>query len=541
MTPPQVIFEANASNSSSTSDSSKVAVAQRKGHEVLGPSATTSSSISSMSDAQCPIAFGTAEKAPSATPNKLKPAPGLYRESSGRPATDPRSTHAYPIMEIDKSDQTKQQALDALQQIDKRRANRPNLISPSISASGVPSLTPDVLAYIQELVNKSAALPAKDMQKIQELSSVQIDQKHLAIQQLPDVEPASHKSPLPLVTKPWIVETKRFKKLNYRYGSAELYDDSESIEAIRAREIAATGGGYVLNMYREYDWEGNALNSKLEIRSMPLLELIREVIDYYPGPEFDLLRWEDSVGDTVTFSEPYMMLFTHRSRLNASLERHDIPQEAKDHARLLLRFLREEMPRTSAKLDEIEAGKCKKISFQDLWLLYPPNTPVYIAVNGEDRQMVVYSRNVPEKNLKGQWGVLSLYCWSAKYEGAHLNRDFYPWVIQPFLGERALQHLDLVPMQYLPNQEAVRSRLIARGNRYFELNYGPALQDYHGHKFPRVFKDVSQTTAAITPQRVPSPCWPLKPVRLPVLAYTHQSTFLQFSFHHVCASDNSNA
>jgi hypothetical protein len=159
--------------------------------------------------------------------------------------------------------------------------------------------------------------------------------------------------------------------------------------------------------------------------------LIRDLIDYYPGPEFDLLRWEDTVGDTVTFSEPYMMLFTHRSEMNDSLQRTDIPEETKNHVRLLLQFLREEMPTTSAKLDEIEAGTCKRITFQDLWLLYVPNTPVYISVNGEDRQMVVYSRNVPEKNLKGQWGVLSLYCWSSKYEGERLRRDFYPWGTYP--------------------------------------------------------------------------------------------------------------
>ena len=154
-------------------------------------------------------------------------------------------------------------------------------------------------------------------------------------------------------------------------------------------------------------------------------------------------------------------------------------------------LVREELPRTSAKLDEVEAAACKKITFQDLWLLYVPNTPIFIAVNNEDRQMVIYSRNVPEKNVEGQWGVLSLYWWSAKYQGNHLTRDFYPWVVQPCTGEKASRHLDLVPMQYLPNQAAVRERLISRGNRYFELNQRAVLQDYHGNKFPRVFKDVS--------------------------------------------------
>jgi outer membrane biosynthesis protein TonB len=74
-------------------------------------------------------------------------------------------------------------------------------------------------------------------------------------------EPKTSEPPRPT---PWIVEIKRYKKLNYRFGSAQLYDDSETVEAIRARERGARGGGYVLNVYREYDWEGNALNSKTQ-------------------------------------------------------------------------------------------------------------------------------------------------------------------------------------------------------------------------------------------------------------------------------------
>jgi hypothetical protein len=232
--------------------------------------------------------------------------------------------------------------------------------------------------------------------------------------------------------------------------------------------------------------EGNALNSKLEICSTPLLELLRSLIDYYPGPEFDLLRWEDTVGDTVTFSEPYMMLFTHRAELNQSLDT-DLPAETKSHVSLLLQFLREEMPRASAKLDEIEAGTAQKISFQDLWLLYTPNTPVYSLQ--DDRQVVVYSRNNPEKNLKGQFGVLSLYCWSSIYKSNRLVREFYPWVIQPYTGEKSINQLDLIPTQYLQKRQALGERLIARGNQYFELNKKAVLQDYTGNQFPRVFKD----------------------------------------------------
>jgi hypothetical protein len=481
---------ANQSSSSSRSNSSNEPL-KHPYQDSRASGDTTSSSVTNGSESR-PVA---------AASSNLKASPPQISECRQPSASGPekvspqfldahRDLRVYPIMEISRMDPTKQQVLEALHHVERKKANAPNLISPSFGAPQGAAQLPDssiILSYIEDLEKKIANLQARNPASSGEAAS------GVGVQQQPNVEATEVKvsaTPDPPPMNPWIVEIKRFKKLNYRYGSAALYDDSETIEAIRTREAAARGGGYVLNVYREYDWEGNALNSKLEICSTPLLELIRDLIDYYPGPEFDLLRWEDTVGDTVTFSEPYMMLFTHRSEMNDSLQRTDIPEETKNHVRLLLQFLREEMPTTSAKLDEIEAGTCKKITFQDLWLLYVPNTPVYISVHGEDRQMVVYSRNVPEKNLKGQWGVLSLYCWSSKYEGGKLRRDFCPWVIQPFSGEKALHHLDLVPMKYLRNQETVRARLIARGNQYYQLNQGPALQDYYGNKFPRVFKDV---------------------------------------------------
>lgn len=140
---------------------------------------------------------------------------------------------------------------------------------------------------------------------------------------------------------PWIAEIKRYK-VNYHYGSAQLYDESEKIEAILARESSARGGVSILKHFREYDWKGNALNSKPEICSTPLLELLRSLIDYYPGPEFDL-RWEDTACDTVTFSEPYMMLFTYRAELKQRLSS-SLPAETKNYVRHLLQFLREDMP-----------------------------------------------------------------------------------------------------------------------------------------------------------------------------------------------------
>ena len=215
--------------------------------------------------------------------------------------------------------------------------------------------------------------------------------------------------------------------------------------------------------------------------------MLRKVITYYPGDEFDTLRGLEATGDTVTFTDPSMILFTYRHELQKSLD-DDHPENAKEHLRMLLDFMRTEHPKFSSKLQEIEEGRCQKIGFNYLWLLYPPNTPVYVGKGGIDRQMVVYSR-ASSINQKGLSVPLKLQCWDVDYEQRVFKRIFSTWIIEPFLGEKNLEHLDLVPQHYMPNAADLRSKLISRGRRYYELNKTVCLQEYYGDEFPRGFKD----------------------------------------------------
>lgn len=227
----------------------------------------------------------------------------------------------------------------------------------------------------------------------------------------------------------WNHEIKRWKRVTDRFGSTRIYRAKENIEDVRARS-----SGYVLTVYDEYDHEGYRSSVSLEINSAPLLELLRKVITYYPGDEFDILRGLEATGDTVTFADPSMILFTYRKQLEESLH-HDHPEQAKEHLRILLDFMRKEHPKFHAKLMEIEEGRCTRIGFNYLWLLYPPNTPVYVGKGGVDRQMVVYSR-ASHINQKGQSMPLKLQCWDVDYEQRVFKRIFSTWVIEPYMGEK---------------------------------------------------------------------------------------------------------
>ena len=244
-------------------------------------------------------------------------------------------------------------------------------------------------------------------------------------------------------------------------------------------------------MYDEYDAEGNKTHVFLEISSAPLLDLLRRVITFYPGEEFDILRGKDSPDDTVALPDPYMILFAYRAKLIQSLQE-DYPDDAKAHVKMLLGFLKAEHPVTSAKLTEIENGRCEKIAFDKAWLLYQPNTAVYSCKGSDDRQIVVYSREVPTGHNQGPTEGMKLSCWEVTVDKGEFKRDFSDWILKPYPGEKTVSKLELVPAQYMKDEKKLRDKLVARGKRYFELNKKASLQDYYGDRFPRVYKDVSK-------------------------------------------------
>ncbi|KAI4164164.1 MAG: hypothetical protein LQ342_002128 [Letrouitia transgressa] len=294
----------------------------------------------------------------------------------------------------------------------------------------------------------------------------------------------------------WKLEVKRWKRVDGRTGSMDIYDENEKIEDIRKRENEIRGGGYVLNVYDVYDSEGSGCQSVMEISSTPLLDLLREVITFYPGDEFNILRGKDSMDFSVVFPDPYVMFFSCRKQLEQCLKREGPKEakEAKDHLKVLLDFLQKEHPVWSKKLAEIEEGRCKSISFHSLWLLYPPSTPVYACEGVDDRQMVVYFRDgsfgkSSAGAVKSSVGPLTVRCWDVKYEQGAFRRTFSDIVIEPFSGVRNISQLPLVPERYMPREMELRNRLITRGRTYFQLKQAAQLQDYYGDRFPRVFND----------------------------------------------------
>lgn len=83
------------------------------------------------------------------------------------------------------------------------------------------------------------------------------------------------------------------------------------------------------------------MHTLLAIHSTPLLDLLRQVITFFRPDELDALSGKDSTDETVTFMDPYMVLFAYRAQLRQSLDG-NFPEDAKQHVRMLLDFLKAE-------------------------------------------------------------------------------------------------------------------------------------------------------------------------------------------------------
>src|SRR4051812_5312252 len=121
----------NQSSSSSRSNSSNEPL-KRPYQDSPSSSNTISSSVTSGSESR-PVAIASSNlKAdPLQTSECRQPSASGPEKVSHQSLDAPRDFRAYPIMEISRMDQTKQQVLEALHHIERKKANAPNLISPS--------------------------------------------------------------------------------------------------------------------------------------------------------------------------------------------------------------------------------------------------------------------------------------------------------------------------------------------------------------------------------------------------------------------------
>ena len=280
------------------------------------------------------------------------------------------------------------------------------------------------------------------------------------------------------------VEIKRKRKVHQLYGEPRIEPDLGQYIPGDDFKIVAKHES-VLTVIREYDMKKNFWRKTIEMLSPDFVRTLSEVAPY----SVDLPPLADGF---LILAEPLMPLFWNRQHLTDFVEKDSIANPEKDkraktHTRLILDWMRNENGDTSKKLDEIESAASEHIDFADVWMLYAPGTVVFTKEEGEWEALVIDSVRGCQKSVRRRSGQhdytrLDLTCWAIDYDGEIFGRVWSTHCITPFQNKKEIKSLPLVPDKFLPDCEAVKESLRARGRHFWELQ-GQNYKEYTGELY----------------------------------------------------------
>ena len=304
-----------------------------------------------------------------------------------------------------------------------------------------------------------------------------------------------------------ILGISRKKKRAYANRNSDVDDEDEDIQIPGSSKKSKK---HILTVYRLYGRTqetniGGAMfreialpsSFELEINSLPIIKILRKIIDYYPQYSLE--------AESVTLPSPYRLLFHFRKELMACCKAQDTDEETRQHVELLLDFMRNENDSISQGLDILEAEteepEDKIVSFNNCWLLFPPGTIVYSSQDGDLQAYMVESLEGMEQlalpNGRLYYEPLALQCWSIDYDGTHFGRKFTTLSVLSFHGSKKVKNLEVRAANYLRKEEnnQIRKKLINRGKRFWAFE-GAHHQEYLGNAWLKAIGDVCLSSCA---------------------------------------------
>ncbi|KAI0550012.1 P-loop containing nucleoside triphosphate hydrolase protein [Xylaria curta] len=195
------------------------------------------------------------------------------------------------------------------------------------------------------------------------------------------------------------------------------------------------------------------------------------------------LRKDDSFSPTSTIAEPYEWLFHNRRRISQAAQQ-DTREHTSRHVELLLEFVKKERPSTWEKLDEIDAGNCRKIAFEDIWLLYPPGATVFAKDQGGWRAYKV-ERVESNSSSLDEMLIYCLYLDLDHTSGKCLTPKREVLTVSIYSSELPIGDLEVVPDWYFQDRNGLFEKLLKRGRRFWEYTRTVSHKEYSGQAWPR--------------------------------------------------------
>lgn len=138
--------------------------------------------------------------------------------------------------------------------------------------------------------------------------------------------------------------------------------------------------------------------------------------------------------------------------------------------RLSLAIMEDEMLLVPQKLVEIQERRCQRLTFSQLPLIYPLNSIIYTAHDGQLQAFVVSGVYGMEQQTRDTYAPFRLRVWSIDHNGKRLTKRYHEFFTSQFQGEKLVTSLKYIPAGYLKDEAEQRKRLAARGRKYSALS-----------------------------------------------------------------------
>ncbi|CAN9192681.1 unnamed protein product [Alternaria alternata] len=207
------------------------------------------------------------------------------------------------------------------------------------------------------------------------------------------------------------------------------------------------------------------------VQSPLLKKLLAGVLKNYPGVTVGLNRLE--------FQGKFEPLIHRWAELQDAIAKLGDDTEdkrtTKAHAELLQEILTKEF---KTMIDTSQDMKSKKVmTYEHLWTLFQPGATVFARQDGQETAMTL---------LETKYGVdcngvpcFWLTCKYVDWDGAKFGSNKINLSISVYTGTRAITSLRVYPIEFHPEGEAIRARLIERGAKA-ETLAGPNYRAYQG-------------------------------------------------------------
>ncbi|TGO69786.1 hypothetical protein BOTNAR_0007g00680 [Botryotinia narcissicola] len=221
--------------------------------------------------------------------------------------------------------------------------------------------------------------------------------------------------------------------------------------------------------------------TRIHIHSQSLIEVIREVVDYYPSQNLD--------GRVVIIQKPYWVLIHHEkelhekhTRLTEQPECTEADKEKAEHLKALLDFIKPQSMKLLQPILPLLKNKVPTVSFDGLRYLLKPGTLAYYKYDNKWIGYIILRVNPETKRRSSKIANWSVSVWYLEWS-YHAYQIETKFDIESFEGERDIASLKVIPREYWDanDNNARRKKFEDRGLKKMTLlKSGHKQMEYKG-------------------------------------------------------------